>query len=164
MNDITERIIEAWVAGRALRIQGSSTTILGEYDPAPLSETDGKSIWYRGNKIVRLADSVSGFEVSDGGYRDRHGLISKTTRTRLNGLGCVDVWSENGVHYLNGVEWDGEWVDPIQHVIDDGGEVIVEVTLGHSEPPVPVDTSKPRIVLATVKAARSAFRREVAMK
>lgn len=38
------------------------------------------------------------------------GWPSNTTKERLNGLPNVSIVQKNYVWYLNGVEWDGDWV------------------------------------------------------
>lgn len=38
------------------------------------------------------------------------GWFSNTTKERLNGLWCVDIYQKNFVWYLNGKEWNGNLI------------------------------------------------------
>jgi len=38
------------------------------------------------------------------------GWFSNTTKERLNGLWCVDIYQKNFVWYLNGKEWNGDLI------------------------------------------------------
>lgn len=48
--------------------------------------------------------------ISDGGHK------SATTKERLNGLRGVEIKQKKGVWYLNGVVWDGKWINV--HAVD----------------------------------------------
>lgn len=39
------------------------------------------------------------------------GWFSNTTKERLNGIPGVSICQKKGVWYLNGVEWDGSWIE-----------------------------------------------------
>jgi len=60
----------------------------------------------------KIAEHKDGFMwVSNGGYEGRRGETgSATTKTRLNDLG-IKVSQSKKKCYLNGVEWDGSWIN-----------------------------------------------------
>lgn len=66
------------------------------------SHTDGQTLFLHGNAIARHGEN--GIEISNAGWK------SNTTKERLNGLPGVNVHQKNFVWYLNGKEWDGDWV------------------------------------------------------
>lgn len=66
------------------------------------SHTDGATLYLHGNAIAR--HGARGLEITNAGWQ------SNTTKERLNGLAGVSINQKAGVWYLNGKEWDGEWV------------------------------------------------------
>ena len=67
------------------------------------------------DKITRL--SLHGSVIAQTIYRDAKdikitlaGWNTNTTRERLNGLQGVRVTTKQGQAYLNGKEWNGEWI------------------------------------------------------
>lgn len=56
-----------------------------------------------GNLIARRGANGM-IQVSNAGW------FSNTTKERLNGIPGVSVCQRKGVWYLNGKEWNGEWV------------------------------------------------------
>ena len=67
------------------------------------SRTDGRSMWLHDNKIAEWRD--------DGLWITNAGWNSNTTKERLNGLIGVRIHQSNWTWYLNGVAWDGEWIN-----------------------------------------------------
>ena len=43
-------------------------------------------------------------------FQNGLGWSSNTTKERLNGLTGVNIWQKDFVWYLNGEEWNGEWI------------------------------------------------------
>ena len=61
----------------------------------------GPQLFLHGNLIARIKGKE--VEISDGGYRDIHGCISTTTKSRLNALGYhygFYVYQKNKISYL----------------------------------------------------------------
>jgi hypothetical protein len=99
MRQVSETIVNAFVNGKAKK-QGNS-------------QTDGQSLYLFGNKIAEWRKD--GLYISNGGYNatDRHGnelTGSKTTKDRLNSLPGVNINQSKCKWYLNGNEWNGEWI------------------------------------------------------
>ena len=67
------------------------------------THTDGKTLWLHGNAIAKWLD--------DGLYITNAGWRSNTTKERLNGLRGVNISQKNYTWYLNGKEWNGEWIN-----------------------------------------------------
>lgn len=66
------------------------------------THTDGKAIWLHGNKIAEKRDGAL--------WITNAGWSTTTTKERLNALHGVSITQKNFVWYLNGKEWDGEWI------------------------------------------------------
>ena len=56
-----------------------------------------------GNPIAKL-DNSGTLSICCGGW------MSNTTKERLNGFDSVSIRQRSGVWYLNGNEWDGDWI------------------------------------------------------
>jgi len=55
------------------------------------------------NLIAKKENGV--LRVSNAGWQ------SNTTKERLNALHGVSINQSKGVWYLNGIEWDGDWIE-----------------------------------------------------
>lgn len=66
------------------------------------THTDGEALYLHGNKIAEWRE--------DGLYISNAGWMSNTTKERLNGLRGVSISQKNFTWFLNGREWDGEWI------------------------------------------------------
>lgn len=88
MRKITQRVIGAFLAGRSVRMQNSST--------------DGRRLFLHGNLIAKKTEDGK-IAVTLAGWP------TPTTRERLNGLPGVNVHQKDHEQYLNGKPWDGEW-------------------------------------------------------
>ena len=89
MRQITRKIVQAFESRTELRIDNS--------------RTDGQSLWLFGNKIAEWRSD--GLWISNGGWD------SRTTKERLNGLRGVSITQVRGNWFLNGVLWDGRWIN-----------------------------------------------------
>ena len=61
----------------------------------------GPQLYLHDNLIAKLRPN--GLHISDGGYRDIHGCISTTTKSRLNALGYhygFYIYQKNKISYL----------------------------------------------------------------
>lgn len=64
--------------------------------------TDGKAMYFHENKIAEKRDGEL--------WITNSGWSTVTTKERLNGLNGVTITQKNFNWYLNGKEWNGEWV------------------------------------------------------
>ena len=88
MSKITETIVTAFLNGNAKKLSNT--------------QTNGRCLWLYNNKIAEHRE--------DGLYISNAGWFSKTTKERLNYLPDVNIWQKKGKWYLNGQEWDGNWI------------------------------------------------------
>lgn len=89
------KALHAFIAGRAKKVSNTVST--------------GKELFLFGNKIAEWKQD--GLYISNGGYLGHRGQTgSVTTKSRLNELPNVSIHQKNNQWFLNGVEWDGEWV------------------------------------------------------
>jgi hypothetical protein len=89
MRQITEKITRAFNRRQSFKIGNSST--------------DGTNLFLFGNKIARWRHD--GLWITNAGWK------SNTTKERLNALSGVNISQIRGVWYLNGVEWNGTWIN-----------------------------------------------------
>lgn len=68
----------------------------------------GRELFLFGNKIAEWR--ADGLYISNGGYEPAKGILSMTTKARLNDLPNVRVYAKNRKAILNGQEWNGEWI------------------------------------------------------
>lgn len=98
MRSTTERVVKAWMQGKRLKVNNTST--------------DGVNIYLFGNRIARRMPDGT-VQVTNCG----HGTV--TTRDRLNGIAALlespyrfgqKNYSQT-VHFSGNVrEWDGNWI------------------------------------------------------
>jgi len=88
MNKITETITKAFLRGQP-KSMGNT-------------KTNGRSLWLFDNMIAEHRE--------DGLYITNCGWTSRTTKERLNALSDVSISQKKGKWYLNGEEWDGNWI------------------------------------------------------
>lgn len=92
MRAVTEKICRAFQERRALKLSNSFT--------------DGDALWLFGNMIAMYRNGD--LFICNGGWN------SVTTKERLNGLNGVSIVQRRGSWFLNGTEWDGNWVNASQ--------------------------------------------------
>lgn len=88
MKKVTQQICNSFENGNAKKIGNTYT--------------DGKRMFLFDNLIAEHRE--------DGLYICNCGWFSRTTKERLNGLSMVKIVQAKGKWYLNGKEWDGEWI------------------------------------------------------
>lgn len=93
MRKITMEAYEAFINKK--RFTKSNTAVRIEYDVVTLS--------IFGNIIAKLVDDRLSITTA--------GWPSNTTKERLNAFPGVHIHQLDGVWYLNGVVWDGNWVE-----------------------------------------------------
>ena len=59
---------------------------------------------------MRLHGNLIAYSNTDGLYISNGGWTSNLTKERLNGLTGVHIQQRDFVWYLNGEEWNGDWV------------------------------------------------------
>jgi len=86
----------------------------------------------QGNTVVKIYDGKVGMflhgnliaenAIGNGAYSMQHLTVAsgyikltKTTKTRLNALKGVRIYTKDGVDFLNDITWDGEAVNPQSH-------------------------------------------------
>lgn len=84
---VTKEIVSAFLAGQRLSVSNSFT--------------NGNELYLFGNLIAKKDD---GLFITNAGWQ------SNTTKERLNSLPNVSISQKKGKWFLNGNEWDGEWV------------------------------------------------------
>jgi len=91
---VTDKIIAAFLAGKTARQSNMGT--------------DGTYLYLHGNDIAKIENGD--LWVSDAG------LNIRTTYEMLNGIPGVSIYVKQGTPYLNGVKWDGKWINvgPVQ--------------------------------------------------
>lgn len=89
MRKITLEIVTAF-EGRYAKTQGNT-------------HTDGTTLYLHGNAIAQWRDGE--LWVTSAGWE------TVTTKERLNGIDGVHVTQKDYQWYLNGKEWNGEWVN-----------------------------------------------------
>lgn len=87
--NITDAIIKAFMVGKTAK-QGNS-------------RTDGNSLYLHDSEIAKIDKGE--LWISNAGWG------SKTTYERLNGIPGVSINIKQGKTYLNGVPWDGSWIN-----------------------------------------------------
>lgn len=85
---VTKTICSAFIAGNALKVSNSTT--------------DGNKLYLHGHLIAEKRE--------DGLYITNAGWSSNVTKERLNGLPGVSINQKNFVWFLNGKQWNGEWI------------------------------------------------------
>jgi hypothetical protein len=74
----------------------------GENKKIGNTESKDGSLLLFGNKIAKI--EKGNLSITNAGYATR------TTKERLNGLPNVKIVQKDGIWYLNGKEWDGDWI------------------------------------------------------
>lgn len=88
MNKTTEKIVDAFLSGQAKRTGNDFT--------------NGKQLLLHNNLIAEHR--------TDGLWITNAGWPTRTTKERLNALPNVYIQQKKGKWYLNGDEWDGDWI------------------------------------------------------
>lgn len=88
MKQVTETIVNAFLHGIPKKVGNTMT--------------DGRSMKLFGNTIAEHRQ--------DGLYISNAGWFTKTTKERLNGLPMINISQKKHKWYVNGQEWDGDWL------------------------------------------------------
>jgi len=74
-----------------------------KYSNGKNTKVDSSGIYLHGNHIAR--DAGEGHVVIS-----NRGWFTLTTKDRLNAIDNVSIYQKRGQWYLNGLEWNGDWV------------------------------------------------------
>ena len=97
MRKVTQQIVKAFLNGESKKIGNSEV-----YGVTLENGTRVITLQLHGNDI---ASRVNGeLKITNAGW------FSNTTKERLNGLPDVSISQKKGVWYLNGIEWNGNWI------------------------------------------------------
>jgi hypothetical protein len=83
-----QTVLSAFLQGKSRKVKNDST--------------DGKNLYYHGNKIAEHRED--GLHISNAGW------ATKTTKERLNDFSGVSIQQKNFEWFLNGKSWGGEWI------------------------------------------------------
>jgi hypothetical protein len=104
MRKITIATCSAFEAKRVFKLDNTEVVVLGD----ETTKSEIVTLLLHGNPIAKCfytdGDLVS-FNITNAGWQ------SNTTKERLNGLNGVGIYQKKGQWYLNGKEWNGEWVN-----------------------------------------------------
>ena len=100
MRQITKDAIKSFYAGKDFK---QSNTEVKAYN-------NSTNLYLFGNHIAELehnatVDNESILKITNAGYE------TVTTKERLNGLEGVNIVQRDFVWYLNGKEWNGNWIE-----------------------------------------------------
>lgn len=96
MRTITEKAIEKFLNAETFKSSNTSVEVLPN---VTILKLFGNPIAYRYNDPERT------LSITNCGYK------TATTKERLNALPNVDIKQVKGKWFLNGAEWDGEYID-----------------------------------------------------
>lgn len=86
---VTQQIVSAFIAGEQIKVSNTST--------------DGNKLYLHGHLIAEKRDGEL--------WITNAGWTSNVTKERLNGLPGVSIAQKNFTWFLNGKEWNGQWVN-----------------------------------------------------
>lgn len=89
MRSITKKIVSAFLDGKSASLDNT--------------RTDGKSLFLHGNKIAYKEDGKL--------FISTCGWNTPTTKERLNGIPGVRVYTNKGQLFLNGLPWNGDYIE-----------------------------------------------------
>lgn len=95
MRKITQESVNAFINGEKFSKSNMQVVIPSEYQKYTILRLHGNNI------ARRLWQTI---EISNAGW------FSTTTKERLNGIPWVSIQQKKGTWYLNGVEWNGNWI------------------------------------------------------
>lgn len=94
MRKITQNAINAFLSGKNY-CEGNTSVQCSGYTV---------TMFLHGNDIATREIETGRIYISNAGWP------TATTKERLNGIPGVFIQQRKGTWYLNGVEWEGEWV------------------------------------------------------
>lgn len=101
MRKITQESIDAFYNFRSFKKSNMEVTVLNEDNQNGWKEA---KLYLHGNCIAIL-NQKTGLTISNAGWQ------SNTTKERLNGLHGVNIFQKNWTWFLNGKEWNGDWIN-----------------------------------------------------
>ena len=98
MRQITNESISAFLNRR--NFKKSNMEVWNGYECSPQLVT---KLFLHGNLIAEM-DKYGTISITNAGWE------TNTTKERLNGLPNVSINQKNFIWYLNGKEWNGDWI------------------------------------------------------
>ncbi len=104
MRQITQDSVNAFLHFQRFNKQNMSVQVIEQLTNSDGDITPKQSLLLlHGNIIAKIVKGV-GLFITNAGW------ATNTTKDRLNALPNVSIQQKNFVWYLNGKEWDGEWI------------------------------------------------------
>lgn len=94
MRKITQQAVDAFMTGYSFK-SGNTKVI---------SYGDLISLYLHGN-LIAIKSAATGIIISTDGW------ATNTTKERLNGIPGVNIQQKSRKWFLNGKEWNGEWIE-----------------------------------------------------
>jgi hypothetical protein len=92
---------------RKISEQAADALIFGQ----PFNKSNTKVIECIGGGRMYLHDNLIAEKINGKIRITNDGWATNVTKDRLNAFPSVNIHQSKGVWYLNGVMWDGSWVD-----------------------------------------------------
>ena len=105
MRQITQNAVNAMLSNRSFN--GSNTNVIFKAirNDGTLPKGDHFLVMELfGNEIAAIDSKDNQLYITNAGWK------SNTAKERLNALPNVSIQQINGIWYLNGTEWNGEWI------------------------------------------------------
>jgi hypothetical protein len=100
---ITTLAIDAFMNAENLNCNGYGCVF--NLDNTCVTRNNEIAMHLHGNRIARRESGSNSIQITNAGW------FSNTTKERLNGIPGVSIQQKKGVWFLNGVEWNGEWIN-----------------------------------------------------
>jgi hypothetical protein len=97
MRKTTQQAINAFMASKSFKMSNTEVVINEHSAGGTITQ-----LYLHNNLIAEHSDT--GLRITNAGWQ------SNTTKERLNGLPGVCISQKKGQWYLNGKEWNGEWI------------------------------------------------------
>ena len=101
MRKITQQAVEAFEAQRSFKSKNTQVRVIPQNGGGSLILLE-----LHGNTIARHESWNGKTFITNAGW------FTVTTKERLNGLRDVSIRQMNWDWYLNGKEWNGDWINP----------------------------------------------------
>lgn len=98
---VTQNALNAFFDERPFNSGNTSVEVL----PKGATQPDMVFLKLHNNIIARKDVKKGTLEITNAGWE------TSTTKERLNGFPGVNIKQKAGVWYLNGEEWDGDWIE-----------------------------------------------------
>ena len=105
MRKVTNQTIEAFLSGNPFKLGNTEVLFKACLRSGKFPKGDNFTvIELHGSEIAAKDSKDNSIYITNAGY------FTNTTKERLNGIPNVSICQKSGKWFLNGVEWDGEWI------------------------------------------------------